>query len=162
MCKDMDRELKKFKDPAVENCTAATYSYKDKQTQKPASMVVQQERFQAPELYFQPQLGNLDVPALPKLVDQAILKSPIDARRRLYSSIWLSVRFPRFWPVCFWAKPLRNSITCSCIVSLFGGNFVRLKLPLSPPQSHSWQLAVDALAGGVLFLDNGQKRLVAS
>lgn len=105
MCKDMDRELKKFKDPSVANCTAATYSYKDKQTGKSVSMTVQQERFQAPELYFQPQLANLDVPALPKLVDQAILKSPIDARRRLYSSIWLSVSSLTFWPVCVRVKP---------------------------------------------------------
>jgi actin-related protein 3 len=98
VCKDMNRELKKFKDPAVTNCTAATYAFKDKQTGKSVSLSVQQERFQAPELYFQPQLANLDMPALPKLVDQAILKSPIDARRRLYSSIWLSVSLCDF---CF-------------------------------------------------------------
>lgn len=98
VCKDMDRELNKFKDPAVTNVTSTTYAYKDKQTGKSVSMTVQQERFQAPELYFQPQLGNLDLPPLPKLVDQAILQSPIDARRRLYSSIWLSVRSPTLSP----------------------------------------------------------------
>jgi actin-related protein len=92
VCKNLDREMQKFKDPAVTSCTPAKYSYTDKRTGKVAHVMVHQERFQGPELYFKPHIANLDVPPLPQLVDQAVMLCPIDARRKLYSSIWLSVR----------------------------------------------------------------------
>eukprot|EP01025_Chloroclados_australasicus_P027345 TRINITY_DN2715_c1_g1_i1.p1 TRINITY_DN2715_c1_g1~~TRINITY_DN2715_c1_g1_i1.p1 ORF type:complete len:242 (-),score=28.90 TRINITY_DN2715_c1_g1_i1:238-963(-) len=48
------------------------------------------ERFLAPEVLFQPEIAKRDVPALPDLVDRAVQACPIDARRKLYSEIWLS------------------------------------------------------------------------
>mmetsp|Transcript_4053 Transcript_4053/g.14161 ORF Transcript_4053/g.14161 Transcript_4053/m.14161 type:complete len:420 (-) Transcript_4053:47-1306(-) len=57
----------------------------------PWSADVGYERFLAPEVFFQPEIFSADyVTPLPELVNQAIVSSPIDARRNLYKNIVLS------------------------------------------------------------------------
>lgn len=86
--------MKKFEDPKDSTRVPATYSLKPFEGGAPVDLSIREERFMAPESYFQPYLANLDVAPLHTLVDQAIQQCPIDARRNLYRSIWLSVRSP--------------------------------------------------------------------
>jgi len=49
------------------------------------------ERFLGPEIFFNPEIFSGDfIQPLPEVVDQSVLKCPIDTRRRLYSNIVLS------------------------------------------------------------------------
>ena len=49
------------------------------------------ERFLGPEIFFNPEIFSSDfLTPLPQVVDEAILKCPIDTRRGLYSNIVLS------------------------------------------------------------------------
>lgn len=57
------------------------------------------ERFLGPEMFFSPEIVSSDfLTPLPEVVDEAILKCPIDSRRGLYKV--------RTWPVF--------PIQCSC------------------------------------------------
>jgi actin-related protein 3 len=67
------------------------YSGKHSRTKKPYSVDVGYERFMAPEMFFNPEIYSSDfLKPLPQVVDEAILASPIDTRRGLYSNIVLS------------------------------------------------------------------------
>jgi len=67
------------------------YESIDPLTQKKFSVKVGYEAFLAPELFFQPKLFNRAYTTpLSELVDEAILNSPIDVRRKLYGNIVLS------------------------------------------------------------------------
>jgi actin-related protein 3 len=49
------------------------------------------ERFLGPEVFFNPEIFSSDfLTPLPEVVDEAILKCPIDTRRGLYKNIVLS------------------------------------------------------------------------
>lgn len=86
--------MKKFADPKDTTRVPASYSLKPFDGGAPVDLSIREERFMAPECYFQPHLAHLDVAPLHTLVDQAIQHCPIDARRNLYRNIWLSVRSP--------------------------------------------------------------------
>lgn len=91
--------MEKFADPAAANCVPATYSLKPADGGAAVNLSIREERFLAPECYFQPKLADLDVEPLHALVDEAVLQCPIDARRKLYNSICLSVRGPPASPL---------------------------------------------------------------
>ena len=47
------------------------------------------ERFLGPEMFFSPEIVSSDfLTPLPQVVDEAILKCPIDSRRGLYKVCW--------------------------------------------------------------------------
>lgn len=57
----------------------------------PYSVDVGYERFLGPEIFFNPEIFSSDfITPLPDVVDDAIVKCPIDVRRALYKNIVLS------------------------------------------------------------------------
>lgn len=88
-CRDYTLELRKLQsDPAS---IARSYQAKTGASGSDA-VTVAAERFLAPEAFFSPEVAGLSAAPLHHLVDGAIQASPIDARRKLYSNILLSVR----------------------------------------------------------------------
>ncbi len=62
-----------------------------KQSKAPWTCDVGYERFLGPEIFFNPEIFSSDYTTpLPDLVDEAIVKCPIDVRRGLYKNIVLS------------------------------------------------------------------------
>jgi len=86
---DIVKEYKKYdSNPAK---YFKTWEGKNHRTKQPWSIDVGYERFLAPEIFFNPEIFSSDFATpLPNVVDQAILNSPIDARRGLYKNIVLS------------------------------------------------------------------------
>jgi hypothetical protein len=70
------------------------HTFNDPSTGQEVTISVMRERFLAPEVFFDPSIAKLAVPPLPKLVDGAIQSCAIDSRRKLYSTICLSVCCP--------------------------------------------------------------------
>ncbi|CAI5720266.1 unnamed protein product [Peronospora destructor] len=67
------------------------YSDLHPRTKQPWEIDVGYERFLAPEIFFNPEIFSTDFTTpLPNVVDEAILKCPIDTRRGLYRNIVLS------------------------------------------------------------------------
>lgn len=65
--------------------------YLQKQTGLPYTIDVGYERFLGPEIFFNPEIFSSDfITPLPDVVDDAIVKCPIDVRRGLYRNIVLS------------------------------------------------------------------------
>lgn len=59
------------------------------------------ERFLGPEMFFSPEIVSSDfLTPLPQVVDEAILKCPIDTRRGLYKVRAPSVSLPGAFFVC--------------------------------------------------------------
>lgn len=88
MCRDLNDEIAKL---AKSEVGPATYTLKPSDGSSAVDLSIREERFMAPECYFQPKLAGMDVAPLQNLVDEAVFQCPIDSRRKLYSSIWLSV-----------------------------------------------------------------------
>ncbi|EQC26907.1 actin-like protein 3 [Saprolegnia diclina VS20] len=89
VCPDIVKEFKKYDaNPAK---YVVPYADVHPRTKQPWSIDVGYERFLAPEIFFNPEIFSSDftVP-LPNVVDDAILKCPIDCRRGLYKNIVLS------------------------------------------------------------------------
>jgi actin-related protein len=77
------------------------HTFTDPKTGQEATISVTYERFLAPEIFFNPSIAKLTVPPIPKLVDAAIQSCAIDSRRKLYSTICLSVCIPHLYcPQC--------------------------------------------------------------
>lgn len=55
-----------------------------------SSLILNEERIVAPELFFQPELIGAEGPALPELVDMAIRKTDPDIRKEMYWGICVS------------------------------------------------------------------------
>ena len=89
ICKDLAEEFKQFDvDPdksfkiyqGVKRGTGQTYTCE-----------IGYERFLGPEIFFNPEIFSPDfTKPLPQVVDECIIKAPIDARRALYKNIVLS------------------------------------------------------------------------
>ena len=62
-----------------------------KTTGAPYSVDVGYERFLGPEIFFNPEIFSSDyITPLPDVVDESIMRCPIDVRRSLYKNIVLS------------------------------------------------------------------------
>ncbi len=86
--KDMCKEFAKFDHDRNKFIVHEGISSK---TKKPYRIDVGYEQFLAPELYFNPEIIAPDyTEPLYKVVDNCILKCPIDTRRQLYSNIVLA------------------------------------------------------------------------
>ena len=89
VCPDLAKEFAKYDaDPAK---YFRTYEGAKKQTGAKWSCDVGYERFLGPEIFFNPEIFSSDfITPLPDVVDEAIIKCPIDTRRGLYKNIVLS------------------------------------------------------------------------
>lgn len=89
VCPDIAKEFVKFDtNPAK---YVKTYSGTKRRTREEYLVDVGFERFLGPEVFFNPEIFNPDFTTpLPDVVDEAILKCPIDTRRGLYRNIVLS------------------------------------------------------------------------
>lgn len=89
VCPDIVKEFKKY--DAKPEKYFAKYSGTHPRTKQPWEIDVGYERFLAPEIFFNPEIFSSDfTQPLPEVVDDAILKCPIDCRRGLFSNIVLS------------------------------------------------------------------------
>ncbi|CAI5712619.1 unnamed protein product [Peronospora destructor] len=89
VCSDLVKEFKKY-DTKPEKYFMK-YSDLHPRTKQPWEIDVGYERFLAPEIFFNPEIFSTDFTTpLPNVVDEAILKCPIDTRRGLYRNIVLS------------------------------------------------------------------------
>ena len=89
VCPDLAKEFAKYD----ENPAKFFKSYQGVKRQTGQSYVcdVGYERFLGPEVFFNPEIFSSDfITPLPQVVDQAIVKCPIDVRRGLYRNIVLS------------------------------------------------------------------------
>merc|ERR1711916_380180 len=89
VCPDIVKEYKKYdKTPAK---YFRRYDGTHSKTKQPWTCDIGFERFLGPEIFFNPEIFSSDftVP-LPAVVDESILKCPIDVRRGLYKNIVLS------------------------------------------------------------------------
>ena len=67
------------------------FKWKDRRSGRDIEWPVGHERFLGPEIFFSPEMSNaLLTTPIPRLVDEAIQKCPIDTRRALYSNVVLS------------------------------------------------------------------------
>lgn len=89
VCPDMAKEFIKYDtDPGK---YIRTYQGTKKTTGQSWSCDVGYERFLGPEIFFNPEILSSDyITPLPDIVDESILKCPIDTRRGLYKNIVLS------------------------------------------------------------------------
>ena len=89
VCRDMEKEVKYFQDPASEKFRV--YSGLGKTTGKQLNIKIGTERFLGPEVFFSPAklTKDWDKP-IDECVDSTIQNCPIDVRRDLYSNIVLS------------------------------------------------------------------------
>lgn len=89
VCSDLVKEFAKY-DSKPEKYFK-TYTGTKKTTGQTYDVDVGYERFLGPEIFFNPEIFSTDftVP-LPQVVDESILKCPIDTRRGLYKNIVLS------------------------------------------------------------------------
>jgi actin-related protein 3 len=89
VCPDLVKEYNKYDtDPAK---YFKTFSGTTKRTGVPWTCDVGYERFLGPEVFFNPEIFSGDyITPLPSVVDEAIVKCPIDVRRGLYKNIVLS------------------------------------------------------------------------
>ena len=89
VCKDLAREFARY--DANPGKFFKTHTGKHPRTGKPWTADVGYEQFLAPELFFNPEIySSQHTRPLPEVVDDVIVKSPIDARRDLYSNVVLS------------------------------------------------------------------------
>ena len=77
--------------PAATVGAAATEREPSK-AEKGGTIQVAEERFLAPEIFFDPSVAGIAAAPLQQLVDEAIQACSIDSRRKLYANICLSVR----------------------------------------------------------------------
>mmetsp|Transcript_115331 Transcript_115331/g.279813 ORF Transcript_115331/g.279813 Transcript_115331/m.279813 type:complete len:426 (-) Transcript_115331:89-1366(-) len=88
-CQDMVKEFNKFDANPAKHFKSYTGTHA--RTRKEWTIDVGYEQFLGPEVFFNPEMFNPDFSRpLPNLVDEAVLRSPIDTRRGLYSNIVLS------------------------------------------------------------------------
>eukprot|EP00595_Chromulina_sp_UTEXLB2642_P002752 CAMPEP_0196764884 /NCGR_PEP_ID=MMETSP1095-20130614/7084_1 /TAXON_ID=96789 ORGANISM="Chromulina nebulosa, Strain UTEXLB2642" /NCGR_SAMPLE_ID=MMETSP1095 /ASSEMBLY_ACC=CAM_ASM_000446 /LENGTH=417 /DNA_ID=CAMNT_0042121627 /DNA_START=37 /DNA_END=1290 /DNA_ORIENTATION=+ len=89
VCPDLAKEYQKYdKKP---DKFFKTYQGIKKQTGLPYTIDVGYERFLGPEIFFNPEIFSSDfITPLPDVVDESIVKCPIDVRRGLYRNIVLS------------------------------------------------------------------------
>ncbi|CAM9183636.1 unnamed protein product [Chrysoparadoxa australica] len=87
VCADMTKEATKYDADPAKYCRMFRGTKKDGTIY---DVNVQAERFLGPEMFFSPEIYKADCPPLPDLVDEAILRCPIDNRRGLYSNVVLS------------------------------------------------------------------------
>jgi actin-related protein 3 len=89
VCPDLAKEFAKYdSDPAK---YFRTYEGQHKRTKQPWVADVGYERFLGPEIFFNPEIFSSDfLTPLPDVVDESIVKCPIDTRRGLYKNIVLS------------------------------------------------------------------------
>uniref|UniRef100_A0A6S8BJF3 Actin-related protein 3 n=1 Tax=Aureoumbra lagunensis TaxID=44058 RepID=A0A6S8BJF3_9STRA len=89
VCPDLAKEFVKY-DTAPEKYFRQ-YQGKHKKTNAPWTCDIGYERFLGPEIFFNPEIFSSDfIIPLPDVVDEAIIKCPIDTRRGLYKNIVLS------------------------------------------------------------------------
>jgi actin-related protein 3 len=89
VCPDIAKEFSKYDEKPDKYFK--TYEGIKRQTKLPYRCDVGYERFLGPEVFFNPEIFSSDfITPLPEVVDQAIVKCPIDCRRALYSNIVLS------------------------------------------------------------------------
>jgi actin-related protein 3 len=89
VCPDLAKEFQKF-DQKPEKYFK-TYNGVKRTTGQPYTCEVGYERFLGPEVFFNPEIFSNDfTQPLPDVVDDAIMKCPIDVRRNLYKNIVLS------------------------------------------------------------------------
>lgn len=89
ICPDLAKEFKKYDDNPGKYFK--TYSGVRKSTGESWTADVGYERFLGPEIFFNPEIFSSDFTTpLPNVVDECIVKSPIDSRRGLYKNIVLS------------------------------------------------------------------------
>lgn len=89
VCPDMLKEFAKF-DSKPEKYFK-TYEGVKRTTGQPYVCDVCYERFLGPEVFFNPEIFSSDfVTPLPEVVDESVVKCPIDVRRGLYKNIVLS------------------------------------------------------------------------
>ncbi|KAG1687125.1 Arp2/3 complex subunit, actin nucleation center [Phytophthora capsici] len=89
VCSDLVKEFKKYDQKPDKYFLK--YSDLHPRTKQPWEIDVGYERFLAPEIFFNPEIFSTDFTTpLPNVVDEAILKCPIDTRRGLYKNIVLS------------------------------------------------------------------------
>ena len=89
VCPDLAKEFAKY-DLAPEKYFRK-FDGKNRKTQAPWSCDVGYERFLGPEIFFNPEIFSSDfLTPLPDVVDEAIVRCPIDTRRGLYKNIVLS------------------------------------------------------------------------
>jgi len=89
VCPDLVKEFGKFdKDPSK---YYKQYQGVKKTTGTPYTVDIGYERFLGPEVFFNPEIFSSDyITPLPDVVDETIMKCPIDVRRGLYKNIVLS------------------------------------------------------------------------
>ena len=89
VCPDLVKEYGKY--DATPGKFFKQYTGVKKQTGQQWSCDVGYERFLGPEVFFNPEIFSSDyITPLPDVVDEAIVKCPIDVRRGLYKNIVLS------------------------------------------------------------------------
>lgn len=89
VCPDLGKEFAKFDEKPEKYFK--TYEGIKKTTGLPYRCDVGYERFLGPEVFFNPEIFSSDfITPLPDVVDEAIVKCPIDVRRGLYRNIVLS------------------------------------------------------------------------
>lgn len=89
VCPDLGKEFAKFDEKPDKYFK--TYNGIKKTTGQPYTCDVGYERFLGPEVFFNPEIFSSDfIIPLPNVVDDAIVKCPIDVRRGLYKNIVLS------------------------------------------------------------------------
>jgi len=89
VCPDLAKEFAKY--DAKPEKYFKTYSGIKRLTGVPYTCDVGYERFLGPEVFFNPEIFSSDFfTPLPDVVDEAIVKCPIDVRRGLYKNIVLS------------------------------------------------------------------------
>ncbi|KAJ1444156.1 actin family [Ochromonadaceae sp. CCMP2298] len=89
VCPDLAKEFAKF--DAKPDKYFKTYSGIKRATGLPYTCDVGYERFLGPEVFFNPEIFSSDFSTpLPDVVDESIVKCPIDVRRGLYKNIVLS------------------------------------------------------------------------
>jgi actin-related protein 3 len=89
VCPDIAKEFQKY-DKQPEKYFKQ-YSGIKKSTSQPWTCDIGYERFLGPEMFFNPEIFSSDfITPLPDVVDESIIKCPIDVRRGLYKNIVLS------------------------------------------------------------------------
>lgn len=89
VCPDLVKEFSKFDEKPDKYFKQ--YQGVKKTTGAPYTVDVGYERFLGPEVFFNPEIFSSDfITPLPDVVDNAIIKCPIDVRRNLYKNIVLS------------------------------------------------------------------------
>lgn len=82
VAEDYENELKKAQ---TSNSCEEKYTMPDGNV-----VVINEERFQCPELLFHPEMNHIEMEGIPQLIYNAIMKTDIDIRKDLYRNIALS------------------------------------------------------------------------